>query len=79
MVGTAAVQVLAEDIVPALEKLRKEKGQYMEWQAANANLDRQRRFCVALTWGEKCQCVPPGTGDSFLLSCRLENGRYCKY
>lgn len=50
---------MAEDIVPALEKLRKEKGQYMEWQATNANLDRQRRFCVALTWEEKRKCAPP--------------------
>ena len=52
------MQVLAEDIVPALDKLRKEKGQYMEWQAANANLDRQRRFCVAYHWEEKQKYAP---------------------
>ncbi len=40
-------QVMNEEILPACERLRREKGQYMEWQAANANADRLRRFCVA--------------------------------
>ncbi|KAI3896502.1 hypothetical protein MKX03_015010 [Papaver bracteatum] len=35
------------EILPALEKLRKEKRQYMEWANSNAELDRLRRFCVA--------------------------------
>ncbi|KAK9836025.1 hypothetical protein WJX81_006911 [Elliptochloris bilobata] len=39
--------VLKEEILPALERLRREKGQFLEWQAANANIDRLRRFCVA--------------------------------
>ena len=40
-------QVLNEDILPALEKLRREKDQYYQWQAATANLDVLRRFCIA--------------------------------
>lgn len=41
------VQVLTEDILPALDKLRREKVQYMEWQNAVKNLDKLVRFCVA--------------------------------
>ena len=45
-------QVLHEDILPALEKLRKEKGQYMEWQAADAKLGHLKRFCAAYRYQE---------------------------
>ncbi|EIE18219.1 RecF/RecN/SMC protein [Coccomyxa subellipsoidea C-169] len=44
---TEIEKVMNEEILPACERLRREKGQYMEWQAANANADRLRRFCVA--------------------------------
>lgn len=40
----AMLQVLAEEILPALERLRKEKGNYMQYQAAEATLDRLKRF-----------------------------------
>ena len=36
-----------EEILPACERLRREKGQYMEWQAESAKLDSLRRFCIA--------------------------------
>ncbi|BDA47769.1 Structural maintenance of chromosomes protein 2 [Coccomyxa sp. Obi] len=45
-------KVMNEEILPACERLRREKGQYMEWQAANANADRLRRFCVAFRYVE---------------------------
>lgn len=45
-------KVLSEDIMPALDKLRKEKVQYMEWQNASANLERLERFCVAFKYNE---------------------------
>lgn len=44
------VQVMNEEILPACERLRREKGQYMEWQAENAKLDSLRRFCVAFRY-----------------------------
>lgn len=47
-----SLQVLADDILPALERLKRERGDYMEWQAANAKLDRLRRFCVAFQYVE---------------------------
>ncbi|CAN6468378.1 unnamed protein product [Victoria cruziana] len=40
-------KLLDQEILPALEKLRKEKGQYMQWANGNAELDRLRRFCIA--------------------------------
>ena len=45
-------QVLTEDISPALDKLRREKVQYMEWQNATKSLDKLRRFCVAYKYAE---------------------------
>lgn len=41
------MQVLSEDILPALDRLRKEKDQYYRWQALTAELDELRRFCIA--------------------------------
>ena len=42
-----AVQVLMEDILPALERLRKEKAAYNQYQAAQDTLDRLIRFVAA--------------------------------
>ncbi|KAL0304105.1 UNVERIFIED_CONTAM: Structural maintenance of chromosomes protein 2-2 [Sesamum radiatum] len=40
-------KLLDQEILPALEKLRKERMQYMQWANGNAELDRLRRFCIA--------------------------------
>ncbi|XP_057727797.1 structural maintenance of chromosomes protein 2-1-like [Arachis stenosperma] len=40
-------KLLDQEILPALEKLRKERMQYMQWANGNADLDRLRRFCIA--------------------------------
>ena len=55
---SSELQVLQEDILPALEKLRKEKGQYMEWQAADAKLGHLKRFCAAYRYQEAQRSVP---------------------
>ncbi|KAL7107353.1 hypothetical protein ACP275_06G048700 [Erythranthe tilingii] len=39
--------LLDHEILPALEKLRKERTQYMQWANGNAELDRLKRFCIA--------------------------------
>ena len=39
--------VLNQDILPTLEKLRKERTQYMQWTSGNAQLERLKRFCIA--------------------------------
>lgn len=38
--------------MPALDKLRREKVQYMEWQAASKSAERLQRFCVAFRYCE---------------------------
>ncbi|KAJ0988950.1 hypothetical protein J5N97_007306 [Dioscorea zingiberensis] len=40
-------KLLDHEILPALEKLRKERVQYMQWANVNAELDRLKRFCIA--------------------------------
>lgn len=40
-------KVLEEDILPALEKLRIDRAEYMSWAAANQDIDRLKRFVIA--------------------------------
>lgn len=40
-------KLLDQEILPALEKLRRERTQYMQWSNGNAELDKLRRFCIA--------------------------------
>ena len=40
-------KVLQEEILPALQKLRKERGQYMQWASSGSQLEQLRRFCIA--------------------------------
>ncbi|KAK8961144.1 Structural maintenance of chromosomes protein 2-1 [Platanthera guangdongensis] len=40
-------KLLDQEILPSLEKLRKERTQYMLWANINAELDCLRRFCIA--------------------------------
>lgn len=40
-------KLLDQEILPALEKLRRERTQYMQWSNGNAELDRLKRFCIA--------------------------------
>ncbi|XP_058110794.1 structural maintenance of chromosomes protein 2-1-like isoform X2 [Magnolia sinica] len=40
-------KLLDQEILPALEKLRKERVHYMQWANGNTELDRLRRFCIA--------------------------------
>ncbi|PKA61743.1 Structural maintenance of chromosomes protein 2-1 [Apostasia shenzhenica] len=40
-------KLLDQEILPSLEKLRKERVQYMQWANGNAELDCLKRFCIA--------------------------------
>ncbi|PKU80584.1 Structural maintenance of chromosomes protein 2-1 [Dendrobium catenatum] len=40
-------KLLDQEILPSLEKLRKERMQYMQWANGNAELDCLKRFCIA--------------------------------
>ncbi|KAG6549852.1 hypothetical protein Mapa_008834 [Marchantia paleacea] len=44
--------LLKQDILPALEKLRKERAQYQQWTSGNVQLDRLERFCTAFEYSE---------------------------
>lgn len=39
--------ILDNDILPALERLRGERAQYLEWMANKSNVERLQRVCVA--------------------------------
>ncbi|THF99679.1 hypothetical protein TEA_008122 [Camellia sinensis var. sinensis] len=43
-------KLLGQEILPALEKLKKERMQYMQWSDGNAELYRLKRFCVAFEY-----------------------------
>ncbi|EOA23418.1 hypothetical protein CARUB_v10016600mg [Capsella rubella] len=43
-------KLLEHDILPALEKLRREKAQYMQWANGNAELERVKKFCIAFEY-----------------------------
>nr|GFA34100.1 structural maintenance of chromosomes protein 2-1-like [Tanacetum cinerariifolium] len=45
-------RLLDIEIFPALEKLRKERTEYMQWSNGNAELDRLKRFCIAYEYLE---------------------------
>lgn len=69
VMGPDALQVLNEDILPALEKLRAERSQYMQWQAASAQQERLKRFCVAYQYHQAEQCAPHLLALRRLSSC----------
>ena len=56
-------KVLSEDIMPALDKLRKEKVQYMEWQNASSKMERLQRFCVAYKYTEATTLLKDGESE----------------
>lgn len=50
-------KMLAEEILPALEKLKKEKVDYLKWQDAASNLDRLKRYVIAHEYTTKVEYV----------------------
>ena len=46
------MQILAEDITPTLEKLRKERSQYLKWSSNGEEIERLARFCIAYEYVE---------------------------
>eukprot|EP00743_Colponemidia_sp_Colp-15_P003700 GILK01003992.1.p1 GENE.GILK01003992.1~~GILK01003992.1.p1 ORF type:complete len:1230 (+),score=358.28 GILK01003992.1:523-3690(+) len=43
-------KVIVEDMTPRLEQLRKEKSGYMQWTANNTEIERSKRFCIAVDY-----------------------------
>ncbi|KAI5063026.1 hypothetical protein GOP47_0021573 [Adiantum capillus-veneris] len=63
--------VLSNEILPALEKLRKERHQYMNWVNGNAELDRLKRFCIAFEFFEAEKIKNAAMNDVEHLRCRI--------
>ncbi|WCJ36468.1 Structural maintenance of chromosomes protein 2-2 [Euphorbia peplus] len=64
-------KLLAHEILPALEKLRKERMQYMQWSDGNAELDRLRRFCIAYEYVEAENIRGTAIGEVDKLKARI--------
>eukprot|EP00854_Cymbomonas_tetramitiformis_P009275 gene9275-10987_t len=87
-------KVLEEDILPALERLKKERGEYMEsrkfksaeslagyfalipqWQTANDQLDRLRRFCIAYEYIQAQKVQEESNGDTAKIQGKIDEGK----
>ncbi|CAM6092829.1 unnamed protein product [Calypogeia fissa] len=55
--------LLSEDILPALEKLRKERAQYQQWTSGNARVDRLERCCIAFEFSEAERYKEAASGE----------------
>ncbi|KAI9160240.1 hypothetical protein LWI28_006450 [Acer negundo] len=56
-------KLLDQEILPALEKLRKERTQYMQWANGSVELDRLRRFCIAYEYFQAEKIRDSAVGD----------------
>jgi len=65
-------KVLSEEILPALEKLRKERGEYQKWAAATQNLERLRRFVIAWEFTQALEVQAGAAGSSEELADRVD-------
>ena len=66
-------KLLEEEILPTIEKLRKERGDYMKWAAANDNLERLRRFCIAYDFMKAEQAVSDANQGSANLETQIKD------
>lgn len=56
-------RVLLEEITPTLEKLRKERGEYVQWAQNQQDVERLKRFCVAWEYSKAMQVLESSNGD----------------
>ncbi|KAJ7300253.1 hypothetical protein O6H91_Y027600 [Diphasiastrum complanatum] len=64
-------KMLEQEILPALEKLRKERAQYMQWANANAELERLNRFCIAFEFSEAERVKNAAVGEMEQFKSKL--------
>ena len=65
-------KLLEEEILPTIEKLRRERGDYMKWAAGNDALERLRRFCVAYEFSRAKEAAHEGDELSDAIAEKLE-------
>ncbi|KAL6548040.1 Structural maintenance of chromosomes protein 2-2 [Orobanche hederae] len=63
--------LLDNEILPALEKLRKERMQYMQWANGNADLDRLKRFCIAYEYVQAENIRNAAVGEAELVKAKI--------
>jgi len=68
-------RLLEEEILPTIEKLRKERGDYMKWAAANDNLERLRRFCIAYDFVKAQEAVEEANAGTLSIEEQIEDCR----
>ncbi|KAF0691055.1 Aste57867_17667 [Aphanomyces stellatus] len=66
-------KILAEEITPTLEKLRKEKMNYMQWAANNTEMERLSRFCTAYEFTKAEQMSAKSTSELQDMQTKLES------
>ena len=64
-------KLLEEDILPTIEKLRRNAG-YMKWQLGNDSLERLRRFCVAWEFSRCKEAVEGQSEGETAVKSQLE-------
>lgn len=63
-------KILAEDISPSLEKLRRERAEYQKWSQSNQQIEVLERFCTAYQFykansiTEKCSVALPSPPEA---------------
>ncbi|CAK4687330.1 unnamed protein product [Aphanomyces euteiches] len=66
-------KILAEEITPTLEKLRKEKMNYMQWAANNTEMERLNRFCIAFEFTKAEQVSAKSSSELSELQEKLQS------
>ncbi|EQC29079.1 hypothetical protein SDRG_13239 [Saprolegnia diclina VS20] len=64
-------KILADEITPTLEKLRKEKRNYMQWAANNTEVERLTRYCVAYDYTKALTISSKSTSELSELQALL--------
>lgn len=67
--------ILAEEILPALEKLRRERSEYQSWAMANNSIERLRRFCIAYEYARALKIFADGTNEIDHVKARVKELR----
>lgn len=65
-------KILVEEITPTLEKLRKERTNYMRWSANNTEMERLQRFCVAYNFSEAEKIMNEALEDVNVLEDKVQ-------
>lgn len=67
--------ILAEDITPTLEKLRKEQTAYLQWASNNTECERLARFCVANEYSRAKSVASSSDEDTAAMRTNLAGER----